>query len=49
MRWEAAGCFWVLWRIGWDVGVAILVVRALGDIMRCGKLGVSVGGSAFLL
>ena len=49
VRWEAAGCFWVFWRIGWDVGVAILVVRALGDIMGCVKLGVSAGGLAFLL
>lgn len=29
VRWEAAGCFWALWRFGWDVGVAIVVVCAV--------------------
>lgn len=42
VRWEAAGCFWAVWGFGWDVGVAILVLWALGAVMKRGRLRVSV-------
>lgn len=42
VRWEAAGCFWAVWGLGWDVGVAILVVHALSVVMMGGRLGVTV-------